>query len=271
MTTRTQDQKDTSTQAKLLARYLREQGLATLTHSQALEALAKSRNLKSHHIQASQDSETPAQAKASNADRGKALVQQALAAGLTFGETVSAFAAIQSPVEKLYARAAQDIGSEGELEVDDNCIVSLGDDKGAYVMSWSWMPQSELGLPRNPALALLMNYDSLWLAGSAAKSLRKRTAREVTVPLSDLEINVEAVQRYVELRLEDNTDWKGGDWRNARKLLPLDTWLVRTKPGAPEPFDLTVEIFETLHWVSDVDGYEGEGNGHIINLSFNED
>jgi hypothetical protein len=38
------------------------------------------------------------------------------------------------------ALAAHRLGlSEGELEMDENAVVSEGDDNGAYVMTWSWV------------------------------------------------------------------------------------------------------------------------------------
>ena len=43
-----------STQAKLLARYLKDKGLARLSHSQALEALAHASNFKTYNVLAAQ-------------------------------------------------------------------------------------------------------------------------------------------------------------------------------------------------------------------------
>jgi len=36
--------------------------------------------------------------------------------------------------------------SEGELEVDDDAVVSLSDDEGAYVQTWTWISDIEAGL-----------------------------------------------------------------------------------------------------------------------------
>lgn len=33
---------------------------------------------------------------------------------------------------------------DGELEFDDNCAVSMGDDNGAYVQGWKWVDASDL-------------------------------------------------------------------------------------------------------------------------------
>lgn len=68
---------------------------------------------------------------------------------ITFGEAVNLFAAEQKREEPWlmgYSRA--EAGVEGELEFDDNAIVSAGDDPwhagGAYVMSWSWVENGDL-------------------------------------------------------------------------------------------------------------------------------
>lgn len=35
---------------------------------------------------------------------------------------------------------------EGECEIDDNATVSFGDDAGAYVQAWIWVPAADAGL-----------------------------------------------------------------------------------------------------------------------------
>lgn len=42
-------------------------------------------------------------------------------------------------------RAAVEV-RDGELEIDDDAEVSLGDDPGAYVMVWKWVSEEEAGL-----------------------------------------------------------------------------------------------------------------------------
>jgi hypothetical protein len=32
---------------------------------------------------------------------------------------------------------------DGELEIDSNAVVSRGDDDGAYVQAWVWVPKDE--------------------------------------------------------------------------------------------------------------------------------
>lgn len=34
---------------------------------------------------------------------------------------------------------------DGECEIDDNAVVSFGDEPGAYVQAWVWVDNSELG------------------------------------------------------------------------------------------------------------------------------
>lgn len=44
-----------------------------------------------------------------------------------------------------YSAAAQRIhGDEGQVEIDDRAPISRGEDPGAYVQAWVWVPESEL-------------------------------------------------------------------------------------------------------------------------------
>jgi superfamily II RNA helicase len=43
-----------------------------------------------------------------------------------------------------YRRRAQQDAREGECEVDDNALVSKGDDDGAYVQAWVWVANDDL-------------------------------------------------------------------------------------------------------------------------------
>lgn len=45
-----------------------------------------------------------------------------------------------------YRAAAKSNAEEGELEVDDDAVVSMGGDPGAYVMSWQWVGMEEAGV-----------------------------------------------------------------------------------------------------------------------------
>ena len=40
-------------------------------------------------------------------------------------------------------RAKELYHDEGEIEVDDNALVSAGDGDGAYVQAWVWVPSEE--------------------------------------------------------------------------------------------------------------------------------
>jgi hypothetical protein len=40
---------------------------------------------------------------------------------------------------------------EGELEIDDNATVSHGEDPGAYVQAWVWVPDTEIAKARGQA------------------------------------------------------------------------------------------------------------------------
>jgi len=51
------------------------------------------------------------------------------------------------PNDKAYRDAVA--VSEGELEVDDDAVVSLSDDDGAYVQTWTWISDVEAGLVKN--------------------------------------------------------------------------------------------------------------------------
>jgi hypothetical protein len=41
------------------------------------------------------------------------------------------------------ARAKELYYKDGEIEVDSNAIISYGDDAGAYVAAWVWVPLEE--------------------------------------------------------------------------------------------------------------------------------
>ena len=52
----------------------------------------------------------------------------------------------QSPQANAFREAAKAECTEGELEVDDNAIVSFSDDGGAYVAAWIWVNDMEAGI-----------------------------------------------------------------------------------------------------------------------------
>jgi hypothetical protein len=58
-------------------------------------------------------------------------------------EAAEAFAAARDPldaqVKAEYRALAEALRKDGELEFDPDCVVSLSEDGGAYVQSWSWV------------------------------------------------------------------------------------------------------------------------------------
>jgi hypothetical protein len=42
---------------------------------------------------------------------------------------------------------------DGELEIDDNALVSHGDDNGAYVQAWVWVGFAGTKLDKDPSAA----------------------------------------------------------------------------------------------------------------------
>ena len=61
-----------------------------------------------------------------------------------YAERVEHYRSLNGPVEKAFRNAAE--VREGDLEVDDEAVVSLGSDPGAYVMSWQWVPNDDAGV-----------------------------------------------------------------------------------------------------------------------------
>lgn len=49
----------------------------------------------------------------------------------------------EGPDAVKYREAASKLSKDGELEIDDGAVVSMGDDPGAYVMAWVWVPNEE--------------------------------------------------------------------------------------------------------------------------------
>ena len=49
----------------------------------------------------------------------------------------------KNPVLRAYRRRAKEQYKEGELEIDDDAVVSPGDDDGAYVQAWIWVEDKD--------------------------------------------------------------------------------------------------------------------------------
>lgn len=52
----------------------------------------------------------------------------------------------KDPLTALFRAASVDDGDDGTLEFDDDAVVSISDDGGAYVMSWSWVSNADAGI-----------------------------------------------------------------------------------------------------------------------------
>lgn len=60
-------------------------------------------------------------------------------------DVIERIAAEESAVKARYIAAARKLYErEGELEFDDDPVVSLGSDPGAYVQCWRWVSDSDL-------------------------------------------------------------------------------------------------------------------------------
>lgn len=52
-------------------------------------------------------------------------------------------------IDEQFFKAAKDKRQkDGEVEFDDDAIVSVSEDKGAYVMAWVWISDEEAGVRR---------------------------------------------------------------------------------------------------------------------------
>lgn len=223
-----------SSQARLLARYLKEKGLATLSHTQALEALAHAMNFKSFNVaQAATKTAEPKQ----NAAKARVALDEAIALGMTVGGALDVFAKARSPEELAYLQHAQDsLAREGETEFDDNAVVSLSSYGGAYVMSWTWINASDLPLPKDPLEAFGRGYKRITFEAGDKSS---------TIDRDELELNDPAIAALRE-----------------GKKLSAGEWLVRPKTDEdPEssPWPLTVQHLKALALdKGDEEGYRGQ-------------
>ena len=50
--------------------------------------------------------------------------------------------------EAKYLARAEEISVDGECEIDDDAIVSEGEDHGAYVMGWIWVDAEDAGVEK---------------------------------------------------------------------------------------------------------------------------
>ena len=65
------------------------------------------------------------------------LLRKARDRGVPGGRAITIFSETQSPLEQAYATCAQEtLVSEGDLEFDHGCAVSVSSESGAYVQGW---------------------------------------------------------------------------------------------------------------------------------------
>ncbi|MHB1665971.1 hypothetical protein [Thiomonas sp.] len=62
--------------------------------------------------------------------------------GLMFSDVIAVYG--QTPEEDPYLMAAKLASKDGDLELDDQSIVSRGDDRGAYVLMWKWIDDEQV-------------------------------------------------------------------------------------------------------------------------------
>ena len=64
-----------------------------------------------------------------------------------FPDAMRFFAERQNAVAKQYAAYAHaNRNDEGNIEVDATAIASISEDRGAYVLAWLWVDQSDVGI-----------------------------------------------------------------------------------------------------------------------------
>lgn len=62
----------------------------------------------------------------------------------TLSKAVADLEAAEPQAERYRAAAKTKLHNEGTLEVDDDAVVSISKDDGAYVQAWVWIPDSLL-------------------------------------------------------------------------------------------------------------------------------
>lgn len=67
--------------------------------------------------------------------------------GFTFGDAVRYFSERMDATERKFSDYAhENLTDEGDLEFDSGCMVSMGADRGAYVMGWKWVDAADAGV-----------------------------------------------------------------------------------------------------------------------------
>ena len=108
------------------------------------------------------------------------LLRTARDRGVPGGTAITIFSETQSPLERAYAICAQEtLVSEGDLEFDHGCAVSVSSENGAYVQGWKWVPRSALPAFETIVPALLYGFQSVLVSNH--QSLNEEYLREEVI------------------------------------------------------------------------------------------
>lgn len=218
-------------QARMLAKHITTVTGVPFSHSQALEALAASQGEKNYNMLATKNVPSSEKTQKSPDLTAQAHLALAIEKGLAVGAALTAFAEKQGPLERLYLQHAQSqLTSEGDLEFDDNGIVSLSEDGGAYVQGWSWVGASSLPPPESVLEAFQRGFGELTL------TLHDGTDIELDCGL-EVDVNGDVAAQLV-----------------TEKLLPDDTVVVSilSREGT---FTLTKEMLAQFEWNDDAEAF----------------
>ena len=74
----------------------------------------------------------------------RALLERAIAEGLTLGDCLQAFAAGAGDERRYADFARARLARDGAIEIDDPAVVCQADEPGAYVLAWLWVDAAEI-------------------------------------------------------------------------------------------------------------------------------
>ncbi len=133
-------------QATALGQFLSGHAATTLNEATLLEALAVMHGADTWEALCARKAKRASKAdKRVSACSVDELIKFAIAKGATFGDFSRHVTREQSDLEAAYANYARDeLQSDGELEFDDGCVVSVSEDGGAYVQGWAWVNRSDI-------------------------------------------------------------------------------------------------------------------------------
>ena len=70
-------------------------------------------------------------------------LRELITEGLTFAECLAVFGKIQHETKPWLEAYSNAVETSDELETDDHPIVSIGDDPGAFVLTWTWVTDDD--------------------------------------------------------------------------------------------------------------------------------